>query len=110
MVDAPRSHATTPQPASPDVTAPVRYQPSANVVFRSVGEDVVMLDLENGTYFSLNETGSQIWVRLCSGQTPDQVVQAIADAYETDRDTVATDVQDTVRRLVDAGLLQPASA
>lgn len=87
-----------------------RYQAAAHVVFRSVGDDVVMLDLERGTYFSLNDTGGQVWLRLCAGETPQHAAEAIAATYEADPAVVGQDVETTVRQLLDAGLLQPASS
>lgn len=85
-----------------------RYEASSTVAFRPVGDELLMLDLTRDIHFSLNETGSQIWLRLCSGQSLGEVVEAIAGTHGTDPDVVAMDVDETVRVLIEAGLLREA--
>lgn len=53
----------------------------------------------------LNQTASDVWY-LCDGDlTLDEVVDRLAQAYDTEPSVIRDDVTDAVRRFVDAGLL-----
>jgi hypothetical protein len=67
-----------------------------DVVARQVGEEMVLLDLESGTYYTLNEVGAVVWRKLGAGETLD----AIVDAIVTEFDAEAPAVRDDVARLV----------
>ena len=45
-----------------EVGASVR--PKQDVIARTVGDETILLDLQSGTYFTLNRVGSVIWQAL----------------------------------------------
>ena len=49
-------------------------------VWREVGEEVVVLDVETATYLSLNGSGGALWKRLDAGATPDELVASWSPA------------------------------
>jgi hypothetical protein len=62
---------------------------------RSVIDDdgAVLLDVNRGTYFSLNAVGVEIWKCLEAGMTLDQIGHALASEFEAPSDVVAGDLQ-----------------
>jgi len=94
----------------PATTAALTYAPPSNVVQRSVSGDVVLLDLEQGTYFTLAGTGADIWNYLCAGLTTAQIASALVDEYAVDSATVERDIADLVEELTTAGLLRAATS
>lgn len=91
-----------------------RYEPSASVVFHAMGEGedggLLLQDLERDIEVTLNQTGSQIWLSLCSGQPVAEIAGAIASAYDADPARVSRDVEETVAHLVQAGLVRRAAS
>jgi hypothetical protein len=80
-------------------------RPGADVIFRDLEGEAVLLDLASGRYFGLNPVGTRIWVLLDAGSTVDAVVAAIAAEFEADPDEVARDVDELLTELIAKGLV-----
>jgi hypothetical protein len=65
---------------------------SADVVFRDLDGEAVILDLESGTYFGLNEVGTRVWLLVGDGRSEAEIVDALAAEYDAGRETIARDV------------------
>lgn len=49
------------------------------VASRRVGDESVVLDLEQSVYFGLNRIGGELWEKLLAGATPDQLVRCLRE-------------------------------
>lgn len=79
---------------------------SPSVVTAEVDGEIVMMSIEQGRYFGLDDIGSDIWKRIeppCSFAT---LVDGLAAAYEADRATIATDVQNLLGRMVEQDVVR----
>ena len=47
-----------------------------------VGGERVILDLDRGVYYGLNEVGARIWAMMESPVTVDEIVTALLDEFE----------------------------
>jgi|SRR5580704_5144223 hypothetical protein len=65
----------------------------------------VLLDVEHGQYYSLNDTGGDIWKMLCEGHTRTAIVSALANEYGIDTDTATHDVHVLLNEMLDATLI-----
>lgn len=61
---------------------------SPNVVADVVDNEVVAVNLESGTYFSLFQQSAWLWTALTSGQTVGMVVETVEDHSPYSRDDV----------------------
>lgn len=77
------------------------------VIARRVGEETVMLDLANGTYFSLDLVGARIWQLLGEDKTLAEICDVMTDEYEVARDEIERDVLNLVEELTVHGLIVP---
>jgi hypothetical protein len=80
-----------------------------NPVSADVGGRVVLMSLERGMYYDIDEIGSDVWRRLA---TPIPVAQLCADLaaeYEGDLEVISADVQTLLVRLADQGLINVQS-
>lgn len=80
-------------------------QLSADVIFRDLEGEAVLLDLASGRYFGLNPVGTRVWTLLDGGATVDGVVGAISAEFEADPDEVTRDVDELLAELMARGLL-----
>lgn len=82
---------------------------SRHVLATAGSDELVLLDLRSGSYFTLNDVGSRIWSLLASGATLQSVVEAIRAEYDNSSAagdlTMERDVRDLVARFVAAGLV-----
>jgi hypothetical protein len=69
------------------------FIPHPDVLFREIDRECVLLDLGSGTYFGLNEVGTRIWNLLREGRSEDDIVQTIAEEYDSDAGTIRADVR-----------------
>jgi coenzyme PQQ biosynthesis protein PqqD len=62
------------------------------VIAQKAAHEFLLLNMEDGNYYSLNEIGGRIW-ELCDGnRTVSQVVAALAAEYEAPYSTLENDV------------------
>jgi hypothetical protein len=80
---------------------------SPDVVFRDLDGEAVILDLESGTYFGLNEVGTRVWQLVGEAQSEAQIVETLASEYEADRETIARDVAKVLEELGRRRLIVP---
>lgn len=79
-----------------------------NVVYETFGEEVVLVNLETGKYYSISGTGPFIWNDLAKGLDIEQVVARIQRLYSGDSATISDEVTKFAERLSDEHLLVPA--
>src|SRR4051794_40017168 len=77
----------------------------ADVVFRSVGERTVVMNLGTGQYLALEETGREIWRRLVEHGSLDGAVAALSAEFDVDEATCRADVTAFVQNVSSLGLL-----
>ena len=62
------------------------------IIAQKAANEVLLLNMEDGNYYSLNEIGGRVW-ELCDGdRTVPQVVAALAAEYEAPYSTLENDV------------------
>lgn len=80
---------------------------SPQAMSRQLDDEVVILDVPSGRYFSLNAVGVVVWDRLADEATIDDLVAAVTAEFEVDPDTARSDIDGLVASLTEAGLLEP---
>jgi coenzyme PQQ synthesis protein D (PqqD) len=68
-----------------------RPRPREGVATQKAGSSLVLLDVDSGLYFSLDEVGERIW-SLCDGRSVREIVDGVCSEYDADRATVENDV------------------
>ena len=53
----------------------------------------------------LNDTAALVWDALAAGQSPDAIVDAIAEMYDIPRDKADADVRALLKQMADEGIL-----
>lgn len=70
------------------------------VLMQRADADVVLLNLDSGEYFALNEVGSRVW-ELCDGmRTSADIVTLICQEYDAPVETIKADVLGLITDLV----------
>lgn len=76
-----------------------------DVVARAVGDEMILLDLETGTYFTLNAIGAIVWRGLETSVSFEAMATAIVENYEVDAVTALSDIDEYVAQLIAEGLV-----
>ena len=79
------------------------------VVKQRASTSLVLLDIESGEYYTLNEVGDRVW-ELCDGsRSIGEVIGMISREYDASEDIITADVQELLEELVSANLLVEVS-
>lgn len=91
-------------PSSVDLQHPVLI--SEAVVARELDGETVLLNLDSGIYFGLNEVGTRVWQLLGEGRPPAALIDILLAEYDVTRDVLQRDVQALLDRLAERGLVR----
>lgn len=80
-------------------------QIGADVVFRALGSQMVLVNLGDDRVFELNDTGSFVWTRLTEGATPAAVAAALVESFEVDLVEATKTVDALIDSLEEAALI-----
>lgn len=86
--------------------SPQRYRPaSPQIISETLEGEAVIIDLDSGTYYSLDALGSRIWDLLRSGVETARAAEDLAERFEGSDAELAGAVEGFAARLVAEGLL-----
>ncbi|MGE0600102.1 MAG: PqqD family protein [Dehalococcoidia bacterium] len=77
----------------------------SDVVARSAGDEMILLDLESGEYFTLNAVGAVIWKGLESGLDLSQILTAVIEQFEVEEPVAKSDIDEYIDSLISEGLV-----
>ena len=83
-----------------------RFAASETVHFLQFDNEMVILDLTAGQYYSLNEVGSGMWHALVAGRTPEEVAAILVEEYSVDLEVLVADCIFLTEELLRRGLLR----
>jgi hypothetical protein len=72
--------------------------------------ETVMLDIERGTYFGLQDVGKAIWEALAMPTTIDAICADLTERYDVDVDTCRQEVRAFLDQLHEQDLIQVNNA
>lgn len=79
---------------------------STDISTRTIGDETVVLNLPNSTYFSVTGIGTRIFELLGEEHTIDELVEKITGEYEVAADVARRDIQAFLDRLAEARLIR----
>ena len=81
-----------------------------NVTFQRLGDDLVVVNLESDTIYTLNTTAAVVWEMLHNGSDADTVRARLLADYDVGEETIGQELSEAVIKLKDFGLLIPESS
>lgn len=86
-----------------------RVSVPAEVLFRQIEGESVLLNLQNERYFGLDEVGTRMWTLLTTSDSIQAAYDALLGEYEVDAELLRRNLQDLLAKLVENGLLEAGS-
>ncbi len=78
------------------------------VILETFDDEVVLVNLDSGSYYTIDNVGLDIWVHIEQGAGTDEIVKKMIDAHEADSTHEETAVLEFVDELAREGLVVPA--
>lgn len=83
-----------------------KYVRSNKNISSKIEDEVVMVDVELGKYFTLNSVASSIWEIVTSPMTTDEIVEELMHEYDIDKATCTSETKTFLDELVKLGLVE----
>lgn len=77
-----------------------------DVLIRELDGESVMLNLNSGRYFGLDETGTRMFDVLSRSHSVQAALKALLSEYDVTEDQLRQDLNDLVEKLVEHGLVE----
>lgn len=84
------------------------YRKVDRVIAQRVDGTVVLLHLDDGRYFALDEVGARFWELLDGQKSLTEVARQIAGEYREPRERVEQDLVELVSELTHERLVEPS--
>ena len=94
--------------AAVNITDATVISRSPSVLTAEVDGEIVMMSIEQGRYFGLDDIGSDIWKRIEPPCSFSALVDGLAADYEADRASIAADVQALLDRMAEQDVVRLA--
>lgn len=86
------------------INHPKKYAPA--FVETKIGDEVIVMHLDSGEFFSLRGTAAEIWLLIDDERSSSEIVAVLAEKHGAPEASVAGDVQEFLDQLGQAGLLE----
>jgi hypothetical protein len=83
-----------------------RLRRSQNATYQTVAGEAILIDVNSGVYYSLNEVGTVFWELLDGTRTVAECATQISAEYAAPLDVVTADVLELAADLVKEGLAE----
>lgn len=85
-----------------------KVRPSRDVLFKQIDSEAVLLNLNTGLYFGLNEAGTRVWQIAEKERRLEKVLQSLTEEYEIEPKACEKDLMTLAQSLVKNGLWELA--
>lgn len=76
------------------------YQRKSELMGAPIDDELVLLHVDQGQYYSLKGVGPQIWERLATPQTVDDLVAWACETFETTQQQARSDIEAFIVKLI----------
>lgn len=82
------------------------YKASTNYLYSEIDSEAVILDINSGTYYGLNEVSNRIWQWLQSPTSQSKLLKLLLDEYEVTEEDASQDLQNLLQDMLNNGLIE----
>lgn len=82
-----------------------RIAVAPDVMFRTVGDESVLLHLKTETYLGLDPVGTRMWTVLTEAESIESAYEMLLKEYEVDGQQLRRDLEDFVVKLLEHDLV-----
>ena len=77
-----------------------------DILVRELEGESVILNLNNESYYGLDEVGTRMWTALTSSDSIQEAYEALLEEYEVEDTVLRRDLQEMIEKLVEKGMLE----
>lgn len=84
----------------------MRYERSKKTISGKLHDELVMMDMDQGKYFSLNQTATAIWELLEEPLTPEELCDRLTEEFDVEKEQCLEEVKIHLEEMVKLSLVQ----
>ena len=81
---------------------------SPDVIYENIDNEILIIEFNTGNYYSLDNTGAEIWEMLASGTAIKDIISALKQKYPKGNGDIQNGVQQLVNELKNEKLIIPS--
>jgi hypothetical protein len=89
-----------------EITLAMRAVVPSDVLMQELQGESVLLNVQSGRYFGLDEVGTRMWAALTTAESLQAARYALLAEYDVDAERLERDLQALVEKLVEHGLVE----
>lgn len=78
----------------------------SHIVHENFGDEIVVINLKSGVYYSLSKTGQFIWDLIQYNPTREEIIHEIKQSFDTDHSDIAEDIVEFLNELAGEELIK----
>lgn len=82
------------------------YRASTKHLYSEIDSEAVILDINSGTYFGLNEVSNQIWQWLQNPTAEQKLLELLLAEYDVTESEANTDLQKFLQEMLNNNLIE----
>jgi hypothetical protein len=82
----------------------------AQIVSCALGQGAALLDMQSGSYYSLNPVGAHVWTMIQTPRPLGDLVSSVCETFDVTRETCQSDLHRLIDELSAAGLIDTSDA
>jgi hypothetical protein len=90
----------------PSISDSTTFVAASDLLATGFGTEVVILNLGDGVYYTLDEVGGRVWSLLSSPVTLQTICDVLVSEYEVGRPDCERDVRELIDALASRGLVE----
>ncbi len=86
-----------------------KYKRNAKTISGRLHDELIMMDIEQGKYFSLNPVATRIWDLLAEPATIEEICSVLTEEYDVSDEQCGTEVSEYLDQMISLGLAERIS-
>lgn len=88
-----------------EISTDTKFKTTENIAWRNVNDEIVILNLKSGEYFTLNGVGQVIWTAIADEKNVEEIKMKIIDEYDVSKEKATGDIIQFITGMIEEGLL-----
>lgn len=85
------------------------FVPSDNIAWREVNQEIIILNMKSGEYFTLNDVGQKVWLFIINGSCVADIKKNLISEFDVSEEHAESDIESFIQGLIEEGVLHEST-
>ena len=76
-----------------------------DIIAKELKGEMVLLNMKNGDYFTLNDMGTEVYNHICKGIEVEEIVDILFEQYDVEYDKLKNDITSLIAELKEKDII-----